>query len=65
MAGPANELAELEASLDFLSATPAAKSTTGQLEVLLRLAPEEKEQWLRYFEANNMPYKLIADNLAK
>lgn len=65
MAGPADEMAKLEARLDVLSATPAARSTSGQLEVLLRLAPEEKGQWLRYFEDNNMPYKLIAENLAK
>ncbi|KOB71371.1 Serotonin receptor 8 [Operophtera brumata] len=64
VAGPAEELAKLEAVLDVLSATPAAKSTTGQLELLLRLAPEEKEQWLSYFETNNMQYRLIAENLA-
>lgn len=64
MAGPSEELGKLEARLDILSATPASKSTTGQLEVLLRLAPEEKGQWLHYFEANNMPYRLVVENLA-
>ncbi|CAH1637834.1 unnamed protein product [Spodoptera littoralis] len=65
VAGFNEQIRELEASLDVLSATPAARSDSGKLEALVRLAPEEKEQWLHYFHRNNMVYTKIADNLAE
>ncbi|KAM3960476.1 carboxypeptidase B [Aphomia sociella] len=63
--GTAAEIASLEATLDLLSTTPAARSTSGQLEALVRLSPEVKQQWLQYFDERNMPYTKIADNLAE
>ncbi|XP_026751817.2 carboxypeptidase B-like [Galleria mellonella] len=65
VAGPAEEFASLEATLDLLSITPAERSTFGKLEVLVRLSPEVKERWLQYFDERNMPYSKIADNLAE
>ncbi|XP_059053390.1 uncharacterized protein LOC131847760 [Achroia grisella] len=62
--GPADEIAYLEASLDLISITPAERSISGKLEVLVRLSPEVKEQWLQYFDERSMPYTKIADNLA-
>ncbi|XP_022121400.2 carboxypeptidase B [Pieris rapae] len=64
VAGPSDEFAQLEAYVDFLSTTPAANSKSGQLEVLLRLSPEEREKWLNYFTEKNMHYTLVAENLA-
>ncbi|XP_041969840.1 carboxypeptidase B-like [Aricia agestis] len=60
--GPSQEIADLDAKLDILSAKAA--SASGQLEALLRLAPEEKEAWLQYFDTKNIGYKLMAENLA-
>ncbi|XP_050353817.1 carboxypeptidase B-like [Nymphalis io] len=62
--GPSQQIGLLEASLDILSAKPAAISSSGKLEALIRLSPEEKEQWLPYFEKNAMGYKLVSNNLA-
>ncbi|CAH2094708.1 unnamed protein product [Euphydryas editha] len=57
-------IGSLEDKLDFLSATPAAISTSKQLEVLIKLSPKEKEQWLPYFLENGLDFKLVSDNLA-
>lgn len=65
MAGSAEKIGSLEAHLDILSASPAARSASGYLEALVRLSPEEKQKWLQHFEENNMPYSIIADNLAE
>ncbi|XP_050551196.1 carboxypeptidase B-like [Spodoptera frugiperda] len=65
VSGLNEQIRKLEATLDVLAATPAARSESGKLEALVRLAPEEKEQWLHYFEKNNMVYTKIADNLAE
>ncbi|XP_038206903.1 carboxypeptidase B-like [Zerene cesonia] len=64
VSGPSNEFAALEAKLDFLSIKPAISSRSGQLDVLLRLSPQEKNIWLQYFEGRNMHYQLVANNLA-
>lgn len=64
MAGSSQAIAALEAELDILSATPAARSSSGQLEALVRLSPEQKQQWLTYFEQRNMAYTKVVDNLA-
>ncbi|XP_050675422.1 carboxypeptidase B-like [Leptidea sinapis] len=64
VAGASNEFVELEAKLDFLSIKPAATTASGQVEVLLRLSPEERNGWLNYFQSKRMPYTLVADNLA-
>uniref|UniRef100_A0A2A4JD50 Peptidase M14 domain-containing protein n=1 Tax=Heliothis virescens TaxID=7102 RepID=A0A2A4JD50_HELVI len=64
VAGLAEQIQALEASLDILSATPAARSPSGKLEAVVRLSPEEKQQWLQYFNEKNMAYTKIADNLA-
>ncbi|XP_063831260.1 carboxypeptidase B-like [Ostrinia nubilalis] len=65
VAGSSEEIATLEASLDILSATPAARTLSGRLEALVRLSPEEKQSWLAYFDSKNMPYTKVADNLAE
>ncbi|CAB3249325.1 unnamed protein product [Arctia plantaginis] len=64
VSGTQEQITELEGHLDLLSLTPAVRSTSGKLEALLRLSPEEKSQWLEYFQNNGMPYKKVADNLA-
>ncbi|CAG9565582.1 unnamed protein product [Danaus chrysippus] len=65
VAGPSEQFQYLEAYIDFLSVTPAAKSTSRQLEVLMRLSSEEKGKWLKYFEDHDMPYSLVSNNLAQ
>lgn len=65
MAGPSQEFEVLEAKLDIISATPAARSTSGQLEALVRLSPEDKQKWLSYFEHKQMKYTKMIDNLAE
>ncbi|KAJ2953407.1 hypothetical protein O0L34_g998 [Tuta absoluta] len=55
------EFGYLQGHLDILSAT---RSTSGPLEVLVRLSAEEKQQWLDYFKIKGMPYTKIIDNLA-
>ncbi|KAL0869013.1 hypothetical protein ABMA27_007333 [Loxostege sticticalis] len=65
VAGSSQEIALLEASLDILSASPAARTASGKLEALVRLSPEEKHAWLAYFDSKNMPYTKVADNLAE
>ncbi|CAK1583768.1 unnamed protein product [Parnassius mnemosyne] len=64
VAGPAQEIGALEAHLDIISAIPAARSTSGQLEALVRLAQEDKQKWLLYFDQKQMSYTKIVDNLA-
>ncbi|XP_013135447.1 PREDICTED: carboxypeptidase B-like [Papilio polytes] len=64
VSGPSHEIGALEAHLDIISATPAARSTTGNLEALVRLAPEEKQKWLQYFNTKEMTYTKVIDNLA-
>ncbi|CAK1550462.1 unnamed protein product [Leptosia nina] len=61
--GPSKEFEHLESHLDFLSTSAASK--TGQLEILLRLSPDERKQWLNYFTSKDMHYLLVADNLAE
>lgn len=65
MAGPSREFEVLEANLDIISATPAARSTSGQLEALVRLSPEDKQKWLNYFEQKQMKYTKMIDNIAE
>lgn len=65
VSGPRHEIGALEAHLDIISATPAARSTTGNLEALVRLAPEEKQKWLQYFNIKQMTYTKVIDNLAE
>nr|XP_021186440.2 carboxypeptidase B [Helicoverpa armigera] len=64
VAGLSEQIQALEAHLDILSATPAARSRSGKLEAVVRLSPEEKQQWLHYFDERHMTYTKIADNLA-
>ncbi|KAJ8723822.1 hypothetical protein PYW07_007802 [Mythimna separata] len=64
VSGLDEQIRALEASLDILSAKPAARSSSGNLEAVVRLSPEEKQQWLQYFDERNMLYTKIADNLA-
>ncbi|XP_068619132.1 uncharacterized protein [Battus philenor] len=64
VAGPSQEIGALEAHLDIISATPAARSSTRQLEALVRLSPEDKTKWLQYFDQKQMTYTKIVDNLA-
>ncbi|CAG4954294.1 unnamed protein product [Parnassius apollo] len=64
VAGPAQEIGALEANLDIISATSAARSASGQLEALVRLAQEDKQKWLQYFDQKEMSYTKIVDNLA-
>ncbi|CAD0203995.1 unnamed protein product [Chrysodeixis includens] len=64
VSGLSDQIAELEASLDILSTKPGARTASGKLEAIVRLSPEEKEQWLQYFDERNMAYFKMADNLA-
>nr|UQB56075.1 carboxypeptidase B [Bombyx mori] len=64
VSGPATEFEYLEAYLDLLSTKSAARSTSGQLEALVRLSPEEKQKWLPLFDKKNMAYTKVVDNLA-
>ncbi|KAJ8714128.1 hypothetical protein PYW08_007748 [Mythimna loreyi] len=64
VSGLGEQIQALEASLDILSAKSAARSSSGKLEALVRLSPEEKQQWLQYFDERNMAYTKIASNLA-
>lgn len=64
VSGLGEQIGALEASLDIISATSAARSASGKLEAVVRLSPEEKQQWLQYFDERNMAYTKIADNLA-
>ncbi|XP_039758033.1 carboxypeptidase B-like [Pararge aegeria] len=63
--GPSEGIANLEGHLDILSATPAYRSESKKLEALVRLSPEEKVEWLPFFEKHQMGYKLVSDNLAR
>ncbi|XP_053607194.1 carboxypeptidase B-like [Plodia interpunctella] len=65
VAGTAEKIAELYEQLDILTATPSSRSESGYVEALVRLSPEERLQWLKYFDANSMPVSKIADNLAE
>lgn len=65
MSGLGDQIAELEANLDILSTKPGSKTASGKLEAVVRLSPEEKEQWLQYFDERNMAYFKMADNLAE
>ncbi|RVE41479.1 hypothetical protein evm_013866 [Chilo suppressalis] len=65
VAGSPADISALEASLDIISMTPSSRSDSGKLEALVRLAPEEKQQWLKYFDDNKMSYTKFADNLAE
>ncbi|CAH2045145.1 unnamed protein product, partial [Iphiclides podalirius] len=65
VAGPSQEIEVLEAHLDIISATPAARSVSGQLEALVRLSPEDKQKWLEYFDKKQMKYTKMVDNLAE
>ncbi|CAH0728528.1 unnamed protein product, partial [Brenthis ino] len=62
--GSSQQVASLEASLDILSAKPAAISASGTLEALIRLSPEQKDQWTTYFKSKQMGYKMVSNNLA-
>lgn len=62
--GPTQEIAALETELDVLSAKPATKSSSGQLEALVRLSPEDRQKWLSNFDEKNMSYTIILDDLA-
>ncbi|XP_026743091.1 carboxypeptidase B-like [Trichoplusia ni] len=64
VSGLGDQIAELEANLDILSTKPGSKTASGKLEAVVRLSPEEKEQWLQYFDERNMAYFKMADNLA-
>ncbi|XP_075982558.1 carboxypeptidase B-like [Anticarsia gemmatalis] len=64
VSGANADIAALEAHLDLLSMTPAARTTSGKLEAVVRLSPEEKAQWLSLFDSKSMTYTKIADNLA-
>ncbi|XP_011548716.3 carboxypeptidase B-like [Plutella xylostella] len=62
--GPQRELATLGAkgALDLLS---TKASTSGVLEAMVKLSPEERQQWLPYFDQREITYTKIADNLAE
>ncbi|KAI8424919.1 hypothetical protein MSG28_006834 [Choristoneura fumiferana] len=64
ISGPAQEIAALEAHIDIISAKPT-RSEIAQLQALVRLSPEEKLQWLQYFDEKQMSYTKVADNLAE
>ncbi|CAK1550461.1 unnamed protein product [Leptosia nina] len=61
VSGNAHEFESLESRIDFLS---KSVPNPGILEILLRLAPHEKNYWLHYFNERDMKYQLIAENLA-
>ncbi|XP_049877988.1 carboxypeptidase B-like [Pectinophora gossypiella] len=64
VAGSSEEITNLDNNLDILSANPASRSTSGKFEALVRLSPEEKAEWIPYFERNGMTYTKVVDNLA-
>ncbi|CAK1583769.1 unnamed protein product [Parnassius mnemosyne] len=64
VAGPSQEIGVLEAHLDIISLTPAARSSSGQLEALVRLSPEDKQKWLQHFNKKQISYTKMVDNVA-
>ncbi|XP_063367292.1 uncharacterized protein LOC134655756 [Cydia amplana] len=64
ISGPTLEIESLDSKLDILSAKPSARLETDQLQALVRLSPEVKQQWLHYFDERQITYKKVIDNLA-
>lgn len=65
ISGSSEDIKALENDLDILSARPGARSTLGVLEAVVKLSPEDKQQWFAYFEDKGITYTKIADNLAE